>query len=182
MNKAISISLAKIDYDFGKPYMKIIAANPMEYYFTKMWIIVHYLDEGNWTKKQYDVTQLIAYKNDIILNLPISVLEGVSGPAIYEVYLESSNEIDEPLQDKLILSDTHYLYRQMMDGLMGTDKCTGVSDDVVKKYLMLYGHQQALQAGDIEIAKEYFKLMYNGFSKCGSVGRSGSNCGCHDRY
>lgn len=25
MNKAISISLAKIDYDFGKPYMKIIA-------------------------------------------------------------------------------------------------------------------------------------------------------------
>ena len=47
---------------------------------------------------------------------------------------------------------------------------------------MLYGHQQALQAGDIEIAKEYFKLMYNGFSKCGSIGRSGSNCGCHDRY
>ena len=107
MNKAISISLAKIDYDFGKPYMKIIAANPMQYYFTKMSIIVHYLDEGNWTKKQYDVTQLIAYKNDIILNLPISVLEGVSGPAIYEVYLESTDEIDEPLQDKLILSDTH---------------------------------------------------------------------------
>lgn len=25
MNKAISVSLAKIDYDFGKPYMKIIA-------------------------------------------------------------------------------------------------------------------------------------------------------------
>jgi hypothetical protein len=70
----------------------------------------------------------------------------------------------------------------MMDGLMDTDKCAGVSDDVVKKYLMLYGHQQALQAREIEIAKEYFKLMYNGFSKCGSVSRSGSNCGCHDRY
>jgi hypothetical protein len=56
MNKAISVSLAKIDYDFGQPYMKIIAANPMHYYFTKMWIIVHYLINGSWTKQQYDVT------------------------------------------------------------------------------------------------------------------------------
>jgi hypothetical protein len=29
MNKAISVSLAKIDYDLGKPYIKIIADCPV---------------------------------------------------------------------------------------------------------------------------------------------------------
>ena len=35
MNKAISSLAKKIDYDAGKPYIKIIADNPMGYVFTK---------------------------------------------------------------------------------------------------------------------------------------------------
>jgi hypothetical protein len=34
MNKAISVSLAKIDYDLGNPYIKIIAHCPTDYEVT----------------------------------------------------------------------------------------------------------------------------------------------------
>jgi hypothetical protein len=34
MSKAISVSLAKIDYDLGEPYIKIIADCPLGYEFT----------------------------------------------------------------------------------------------------------------------------------------------------
>ena len=94
---------------------------------------------------------------------------------------EHSLEHDKPvLKDHLMLSDIHGVYRHLMNGLLDADKCSGVSDDLIKKYLLLYGHQAALESGDLDIAKDYFKLMHQGFSKCGSTNNS-INCGCHDR-
>ena len=48
MNKAISISLAKVDYDLGQPYIKIIADNPQGYQFTQCIIEVHPIIDGDW--------------------------------------------------------------------------------------------------------------------------------------
>ena len=53
---------------------------------------------------------------------------------------------------------------------------------MLQKYLVLYGHEKALQAGDTDVAKELFKVMHKGFKKCGSFERSDINCGCHDRH
>ena len=54
-----------------------------------------------------------------------------------------------------------------------------IDDSLIKKYLILYGHQQALQAGDLEVAKELFLLMNKGFSKCGNANVKSVNCGCN---
>lgn len=186
MNKAISISLAKIDYDLGQPYIKIIADNPHGYQFTQCIIEVHPIIDGNWGEvKRFDVSSLLEYREDINMVLPVSALEGASSPAIYDIYLRSEYYSVEdyekaPLEDRLYLSDIHGVYRHLMDGLLTTDKCSGVSDDLIKKYLLLYGHQAALESGHLDIAKDYFKLMHQGFSKCGSTNNS-INCGCHDR-
>ena len=185
MNKAISISLAKVDYDLGQPYIKIIADNPHGYQFTQCIIEVHPIIDGNWGEiKRFDVSSLLEGREDINMVLPVSALEGTSSPAIYDIYLtaEHSSDSGKPvLEDRLYLSDIHGVYRHLMDGLLNTDKCSGVSDDLIKKYLLLYGHQAALESGDLDIAKDYFKLMHQGFSKCGSTNNS-INCGCHDRH
>ena len=184
MNKAISISLAKVDYDLGQPYIKIIADNPHDYTFTKCIIEVHPISNGNWEDvKRFDVSMLLKGREDINMVLPVSALDGMSSPAIYDIYLMAEHKTDhsEPiLSDRLYLSDIHGVYRHLMDGLLDADKCSGVSDDLIKKYLLLYGHQAALEAKHLDIAKDYFKLMHQGFSKCGSTNNS-INCGCHDR-
>lgn len=182
--KAISVSLAKIDYDLGQPYIKIIADNPHNYTFKKCIIEVHPIINGDWGEiKRFDISTLLADRENINMVLPVSALDGMSYPAIYDIYLmaEHIDDYNKPLiKDRLCLSDIHGVYRHLMDGLLSTDKCSGVSDDLIKKYLLLYGHQAALESGDLDIAKDYFKLMHQGFSKCGSTNNS-INCGCHDR-
>jgi hypothetical protein len=79
--------------------------------------------------------------NDLILNFPVSTLEGVTGPAIYEIYIKAENLVEGiELEDTLILSDVQYVYRNLIDGLISSDKCELLSDELVKQYLLLYGH------------------------------------------
>lgn len=178
MNKAISISLAKIDYDAGKPYIKIIADNPMDYIFTKFIITVYLVDGNKYEVKRFDASSTISGQEDIILTLPISILEGIEGPAIYDIQIASESDLDE-IQDRLYLSDANYVYRELLDELLSEEKCLDIDDSLIKKYLILYGHQQALQAGDLEVAKELFLLMNKGFSKCGNANVKSINCGCN---
>lgn len=175
---AISVSLAKIDYDAGKPYIKIIADNPTGYVFTKFIITVYLVNGNKYEIKRFDATSTIEGKEDIVLSIPVSVLEGVEGPAIYDLQISSENELEE-IQDRLYLSDAYYVYRELLDELLSEEKCLNIDDSLIKKYLILYGHQQALQAGDLEVAKELFLLMNKGFSKCGNANVKSVNCGCH---
>ena len=94
-----------------------------------------------------------------------------------------SNELDP---DTMICSDVNYAYRCMIDDLfmneITKDSCEDViSDEVIRKYLILYGHQAALATEDLETAEMYFKLIGSCFNRpgCGSDGRTpGSCCGC----
>lgn len=176
--KAISISLAKIDYDFDKPYIKIIADNPMGYVFTKFIITVYLVDGSKYKVKRFDASSTISGQEDIILTLPVSILEGIEGPAIYDIQMASESDLDE-IQDRLYLSDANYVYRELLNDLLSEEKCLDIDNSLIKKYLILYGHQQALQAGDLEVAKELFLLMNKGFSKCGNTNVKSVNCGCN---
>lgn len=178
MNKAISISLAKVDYDAGKPYIKIIADNPTGYVFTKFIITVYLVDGHKYEVKKFDATSTIVGQEDIVLTLPVSALEGIDGPAIYDIEISSENSTEE-IQDRLYLSDAQYVYRELLNELLSEEKCLDIDDSLIKKYLILYGHQQALQAGDLEVAKELFLLMNKGFSKCGNANVKSVNCGCN---
>jgi hypothetical protein len=66
----------------------------------------------------------------------------------------------------------------MMDDLfMHSDKCEDViPDEVIRKYLLIYGHTAAMAARDLDTAQEYFKLIGNCFSKCGSKNRGAGSC------
>lgn len=187
--KAISVSLAKIDYDFDEPYIKIIADCPSGYRFTNMTITVQMPNGNKWIEKDFDASSLIAGKDDVVLNIPVSVLEGVEGPAMYYIKLvaklvkgeEQENPCEElPLEihTDIYLSDVHGVYRCLLDGLLHADPCEGVSNEVIKNYLILYGHQAALADGDFKNAKELYKLLHNCFGKCINKERT-SKCNCN---
>lgn len=190
--KAIEVSLAKIDYNLGKPYLYVDASCPYGYYLTAFYITVYQVDAtGQWTEKYYDIINAIQQDEtpvvDLRMTMPISILEDIEGPAIYKIKLVADPDLDlinedAVIDDKLFLSDVYGIYRQLLNGLLNSDHCNPLSDDLVKQYLMLYGHQQALHDGDLDVAKELFKLLHKGFSKCGNVNKPSINCGCYDRH
>jgi hypothetical protein len=66
------------------------------------------LKNGEWVEKEYDATSTIFKDrdvNDLVLNLPIEALEGVSGPALYHVNISAENSEYEEIVDHLYLSD-----------------------------------------------------------------------------
>jgi hypothetical protein len=182
-NKAISVSLAKIDYDLGKPYIKIIADCPYDHTFVGFFISVLIPTNTDWEEYRYDASMAVAGRKKLIAPyFPVSALPDVNDrPAIYQIRLIAEDSTGLQIIDDLVLSDVHYIYRYLLDSLLNESTCTEISDDMLQKYLILYGHEKALQAGDIDVAKELFKVMHKGFKKCGSFERSNINCGCHDR-
>ena len=181
--RAISVSLAKIDYNHGKPHMYVLADCPQGYYFTKFFITVHMLKNGEWIEKEYDASNTIFKDrdvNDLVLNLPIEALEGVSGPAIYHVNISAENSEYKKISDHLYLSDVQYIYRYLLDDVLSADSCNKVSDEAIKKYLTLYAHQKALADGDLDVAKYLFRLMHNSFAKCNNKYTRTVNCKCND--
>jgi len=64
------------------------------------------------------------------------------------------------IEDSMVCSDITQVYRCLLDSLlMQKDCCSTISDDLIRNYLILYGHQAALATGDFETAETYFKLM-----------------------
>lgn len=183
MNKAISVSLAKIDYDLGQPYIKIIADCPYDHTFIGFFISVLIPTEKDWEEYRYDASTAVAGQKKLIAPFPISALSDVRNrPAIYQIRLIAEDSSGLQITDDLVLSDANYIYRYLLDGLLDEGKCVDISDEMLQKYLVLYGHEKALQAGDIDVAKELFRVMHKGFKKCGGFERSDINCGCHDRH
>ena len=45
---------------------------------------------------------------------------------------------------ELWVSDVHDVHHYFLNELLSVDKCEPLSDELIKKYLILYGHQQAL--------------------------------------
>lgn len=193
--KAISISLAKVDYNLGRPHIYVIADCPTDYEFWRLELVVHMLHGGSWESLQFDLSNYIAGDKHMVLNLPVDDLPGVEGPAIYRLLFKAAytggEECIPDIIDQAYMSDIYGVYRNMLHGLMDDNGCENVSDDVIKQFLMLYAHQQAMAEGDLDVAKELFKLIHFNFSKCGRPMNphcgcdrhvKPNNCGCHDRH
>ena len=79
--------------------------------------------------------------------------------------------------DTAVCSDLNFVYQCILGNIVNqTDDCVGVSDDVIRNYLFLYGHVQAMEHRHFETAQEYFKVLVRRFHKCGS---KHDKCACN---
>lgn len=191
--KAISISLAKVDYNLGKPHIYILADCPRDFEFWRFELVAYMLKAGKWETIHFDLSNQIHGQKGIVLNLPVENLPGVESPAMFRIFLKAAHvsplECIDDIEDSIILSDIHGVYRNILHELMCDDGCN-VSDEAIKQFLVLYAHEAAMAAGDLDIAQEMFKLAHANFSKCGSTVDHNcgccqpkiNTCGCHDRH
>lgn len=111
-------------------------------------------------------------------------LVGYDGKIVYgKVYKDGCSVIlpEEIEPNKMICSDVNHAYRCMLDDLLKEGRCDSISDDAIRKYLLLYGHQAAISVRDMETAEVYFKLIGNCFSKCANKDRPSKHvqsCNC----
>jgi len=85
------------------------------------------------------------------------------------------------ISDSAVCSDVSNVYNHILDGVINvTGPCDKVSDDIIRIYLILYAHQEAMRLGHFSDALLYFNMINSNFNRCGNFVRSGSgpSCGC----
>ena len=196
MNKSkICINLFRVSSD--SKYLDMIFSCPEGYYFTSLFLEVRIPSGSKFISKMFDVStalfmsqgEPIEDKQDWTVRIPLDKL-GINTPAIYkatfkiekiedqeqsqcEPQVDCNCQNDSCLEDHAICSDVNQVYKCMLKELMKLeDPCFEVSDDLIREYLLLYGHQSALTLGDLEIAERYFRLIVNCFDNCSNP------CGC----
>lgn len=186
MNKNISISLFRVSVD--SKHLDMIFSCPEEYYFTSLKLEAKILENGKFNSESWELAPALfdseetSIQHRFVVSFPLDEL-GIFAPAIYIGTFTAENAEDysqDPITDTAVCSDVNYAYRCMMDELFMHQKaesCTDViSDEVIRKYLLLYGHQAAMAARDFETAQEYFRLIGNCFENCGPKGRGSGSC------
>lgn len=126
---------------------------------------------------------------------------GVTIPEIYEVYLtaEHNENADSNLENKLeeeqcwripleihstaYISDVSKAYNCIMDDILtlGEKVCGDdeVMDRVIRNYLILYAHQEAMHLHYLDDARRYFTLLSKCFSICGDGSRRYASATCN---
>ena len=211
MDKNISISLFRVSSD--SQFLDAIFDAPAGYYMSKLEIEVKTLGaDGKFISQWFDFSEALGFAEDNprkhwSVRIPLNAIK-IHEPAMYiatfganpkllEEEEEEQDEIvdnvtkpeDDPeyISDMAVCSDINDAYYYILDYIMEmSDRCSGLSDDAIRNYLILYAHQAAMQQHDFEIAETYFKMIINKFSKCGNGSRPGvtapkSACNCGRR-
>ena len=203
MKKAIEISVLRVSSN-GK-YIEFIINCPEDFYFTDFTVnvyegndkyslkdclfivpedyegedpVVEDEDGNTYWNKHYYSGQFKLEDIDVIT------------PEMFEIHLEAHHneecEEEEPhykgaLEETIYISDVSHVYSCLMDDILnlGTSLCkdSDQQDDVIRNYLILYAHQEAMKLRELSDAKKYFNLLQKCFTSCNTKNSGCSTCG-----
>jgi len=82
----------------------------------------------------------------------------------------------------MICSDVNFAYRCILDEILEMgNECSDLSESAIKNFLILYGHEAAMNTRDLEVAEKYFSLINKCFTKCDNkerITKSTALCNC----
>lgn len=197
-NPAISVTVFRVTSGHGEANEKaidLIVDCPTNYAFTDCILDVTRSDNA---VDSYDLSGAIfngGLENHWNIIIPLGRL-GITDNAIYKMQLkakeykintttngdgEEKSEViweDSELSEIIYTSDVEGTFNCMLSHILNSNECGELPDDVIRNYLILFGHQAALREHNVELAWEYFKLLNNCFDKCGAHHHQKScNCG-----
>lgn len=173
----IEISLCRVSAD--SEHLDIMVSAPYNYQFTSLTVTTLHLENGDFVEQGFDVSEVFddSEKRDYALRIPLEKFGLKNIPAIYQVRITASKSGNGPIETFAVVSDVNSVYQSILDDILGMGgRCAELSDEAIKKYLILYGHQSALYSENLDEAKMLFKILVNNFTKCGGSKRKG-NCG-----
>ena len=194
--KHIQIDVFRVSPD--SQYLDLMLQCPGGYLLNYIQIKVDYFVKDQLQEKFYDVTDAIldssSDRSKVVARIPLSaiftdkdILKGV-----YTMNIKALNsEDDDVIEDIALCSDVRGIYTYILDNILSLkDDCSKISEEAIRNYLILFGHERALSDGDICTALEYYKILSKNFSKCNNSSRScftgscchtnvsSNNCGC----
>lgn len=136
------------------------------------------------TTDVYDLSEAV-FTEDLIRvigSIPVAFFK-VTKPEIYEIKLAAKNVVDEDdvLEETIFISDVKDVYDCLMRDIKALDaKCMDeeIQNRVIRNYLILYAHQEALHHQEVKEAVRWFNMMKNCFSGLCESPHEGPDCGC----
>lgn len=142
----IEISLCRVSSD--SKYLDLMFNIPADCTFTALHIRARYVEDNEFVTKEFDVSEQFintADKKEYAVRIELAQF-GILVPAIYEVQFVAQRSLGpeahmEVLYDTAYCSDVNLVYYSMLDDILSMgNKCTTISDEAIRKYLILYGH------------------------------------------
>lgn len=180
MSNIINIEQCKITRDNVNVYLDVITdVLPEDLAFIGFTIQVFSYDKLEIPHEEsLDLSGALSDETrQLRLRVPITDIVNKYPGAFYKIQLKAANEINEYSIDAWV-SDVHFAYKCMMGSLlkMPLGQCDSVPDDIIRQYLLLYGHVASMREGDLEQAQYFYKKMIN--CGCGPTIPNKHSCGC----
>lgn len=182
--KNISINLFRISSD--SKYLDIIIQAPADYVFKQFNLEVRFIKNSNFTSIYFNLSDVLIKNesiNKLMYRIPLSSLNEIDVNAIFiGSFVTINPETFEEIEDTAYCSNVNNIYLEILDDIMNLkNECSNISDDTIRNYLLLYGHESAMAQGDMDTALEYYKILINHFNKCGTLNRHCST-GCGSKH
>ena len=84
------------------------------------------------------------------------------------------------LTAKGLCSDVNNIYEYLLQCLLNLDtKCSTLTNDTRRAFILLFGHQEAMRLERIDEAEYFYNILKNNFVTCEATNRLNStDCGC----
>lgn len=187
MKNKIEIEVFKISPD-GK-FLETIFNVPGTHYGYYLSSFKLEVRDGNGNSEYFDLSESLGLSSDNhqahwVIRIPLRDL-GIDYPAIYIATFKANIEKDDldcdyEIIDSAVCSDVNGVYQCLLDDVLKEcESCANganISDDVIRNYLLLYGHYAAMDRRDFDVAERYFKIVSRCSKPCGN--QRNSKCGC----
>lgn len=79
-----------------------------------------------------------------------------------------------------ICSDVNNIYTYLLQCILSLDsKCSSLTNETRRAFILLYGHLEAMRLERIEEAEYFYNILKNNFTSCDAITRLNStDCGC----
>lgn len=78
-----------------------------------------------------------------------------------------------------LCSDVNNIYNYLLQCLLNLDsKCSTLTNDTRRAFILLFGHQEAMRLERIDEAEDFYNILKSNFSNCSTDIRINNNCGC----
>lgn len=191
MKNKLEIELFRVSPD--SKYLDVMFSMPgggLGFYMSSFKLEVR---DGMGNVQNFDLSDALGFdptnhQSDWIIRIPLKDL-GIDYPAIYIGTFKASinsNNLDRDIIDTAIASDVNNVYHCLLKDILDTcGECydsKSVSDDVIRNYLILYGHQAAMYRRDLDVAERYFRILSKCFSSCGTGNCYTSSKCCGEKH
>ena len=169
--KRININLCRISRRDSGLYLDVIIDTDV-YKVTSLEVTNLYTPDTIWQFAQ----ALGNTSGKRAFSIPLHQL-GDAGSSIYKLTIKGELANDT-IEESAYVSDVEFMYECLLSELNNLEagQCEPVSDDLIRKYLLLYGHTLAMSYGDVTHAEYFFNKMKGCGNKCQTLIKT---CNCH---